>query len=66
MTTQESLVQKATVLGGGSFGTAIANILAANGFHVSLWMRNPQAVADINNTHENKQYLPGVKLQQTT
>ncbi|MGK0445577.1 MAG: glycerol-3-phosphate dehydrogenase (NAD(P)+) [Bermanella sp.] len=62
MTSIEPLVQKATVLGGGSFGTAIANILAENGFDVRLWMRNPQAVADINETHENKQYLPGVTL----
>jgi glycerol-3-phosphate dehydrogenase len=30
-------VKKATVLGGGSFGTAVANILAENGFQVNLW-----------------------------
>ena len=64
MTSQQSSVQKATVLGGGSFGTAIANILAANGFQVSLWMRNPQTIADIKTSRENKQYLPGVKLHE--
>jgi glycerol-3-phosphate dehydrogenase (NAD(P)+) len=56
--------QKATVVGGGSFGTAIANILAENDFSVSQWMRNEQTVLDVNNEHENKQYLPGVKLHQ--
>jgi len=58
----EQGTSKAAVLGGGSFGTAIANILAENGFHVDLWMRNEQTIADIESTRENKQYLPGVKL----
>lgn len=55
-------VQKATVLGGGSFGTAVANILAENGFQVNLWMRNEQTISEIAQIRENKQYLPGVKL----
>ncbi len=55
---------KAAVLGGGSFGTAIANILAENGFKVSLWMRNTDTIAQILETRENKQYLPGVKLHE--
>lgn len=62
MTAKTDTVQKATVLGGGSFGTAIANILAENGFAVDMWMRNPQTLASINNERENKQYLPGLKL----
>ena len=52
----------ATVLGGGSFGTAIANILADNGHQVSLWMRNEQQVNDIKEKNENTRYLPGYKL----
>jgi glycerol-3-phosphate dehydrogenase (NAD(P)+) len=51
-----------TVLGGGSFGTSIANILADNGHNVSLWMRNQNTVRDIAEKHENTQYLPGKKL----
>ena len=51
-----------TVLGGGSFGTAIANILADNGHRVSLWMRNESQVNAIKNTNENSRYLPGYKL----
>ncbi|GAA6135305.1 NAD(P)H-dependent glycerol-3-phosphate dehydrogenase [Oceaniserpentilla sp. 4NH20-0058] len=62
MTAQTDTVQKATVLGGGSFGTAIANILAENGFQVGMWMRNPQTLKNINEERENKQYLPGLKL----
>lgn len=57
-------VQKATVLGGGSFGTAIANILAENGFQVYLWMRNEKTIEEILQTRENTQYLPGVKLHE--
>ena len=53
---------KATVLGGGSFGTAIANILADNGNDVTLWMRSEESVKDIANNHENTRYLPGYKL----
>jgi len=54
--------KKATVIGGGSFGTAIANILAENGFQVCQWMRNQQTILDTNTHHENKKYLPGVVL----
>jgi glycerol-3-phosphate dehydrogenase (NAD(P)+) len=53
---------KATVIGGGSFGTAIANILAENGLQVCQWMRNEQTISDMNTLHENKKYLPGVQL----
>jgi len=53
---------KAAVLGGGSFGTAIANILADNGNDVALWMRSEESVKDISENHENTRYLPGYKL----
>lgn len=50
------------VLGGGSFGTVIANIIATNGSLVRLWLRN-QALADsINQRRENAEYLPGYML----
>lgn len=50
------------VLGGGSFGTAIANILADNGHRVRLGLRDPAAVAEIRDTGINSRYLPGFKL----
>ncbi|MCG8534359.1 MAG: 3-hydroxyacyl-CoA dehydrogenase NAD-binding domain-containing protein, partial [Pseudomonadales bacterium] len=38
-------IENVTVLGGGSFGTSIANILADNGHNVTLWMRDAELVA---------------------
>lgn len=50
------------VLGGGSFGTVIANIIACNGSHVSLWLRNEERAASINQHRQNLEYLPGYQL----
>ncbi len=54
--------QPIAVLGGGSFGTAIANLLAENGQHVMLWMRDPEQAEAIRLTGENPRYLKGVKI----
>ena len=51
-----------SVIGGGSFGTVIANIIALNGHNVRFWMRSEEMVNEVNATHENSQYLPGYKL----
>ena len=50
------------ILGGGNFGTAIANIVARNGFVTHLWMRDSQQVADCLAHGENRRYLPGHPL----
>lgn len=50
------------VLGGGSFGTALANIMANNGHQVSQWMRNENQVEEINLTGLNSRYLPNAPL----
>jgi len=50
------------VLGGGSFGTAIANIIAANGNNTYLWMRDSERAARCQKARENPEYLPGYKL----
>ena len=50
------------VLGGGSFGTAIANLLAENGQHVLHWMRDPQQAEAIRQNRENPRYLKGIKV----
>jgi glycerol-3-phosphate dehydrogenase (NAD(P)+) len=52
------------VLGGGSFGTAIANISALNQHRVSLWMRSEKQANDIIENRENSRYLPGYKLHE--
>jgi len=51
-----------TVLGGGSFGTAIANIIAHNKHKTFLWMRSPEHAAACQKARENIQYLPGYRL----
>lgn len=50
------------VLGGGSFGTAIANIIAVNGHHTYLWMRDAERAARSQASRENPEYLPGYVL----
>ncbi|WP_370278547.1 NAD(P)H-dependent glycerol-3-phosphate dehydrogenase [Pontibacterium sp.] len=60
-----SEVTKVAVLGGGSFGTIIANMVAENGFQVSHWMRDQQRVDEIIATRENSRYLPGYKLAES-
>ena len=57
-------VKQAAVIGGGSFGTAIASILAGNGIATKQWMRNEKVATAINEQHENPQYLPDVKLDE--
>jgi len=53
---------KIAVLGGGSFGTVIANISAEKGHDVRQWMRSEDSAKDINIDHVNSRYLPGYKL----
>lgn len=50
------------VLGGGSFGTAIANIIANNGHRTFLWMRDESVARECEQQRENHRYLPGVPL----
>ena len=54
-----------TVLGGGSFGTVIANIIANNGYLVKLWVRSEDLVSEINNDQLNNLYLPDYKLNKS-
>lgn len=54
--------KRIAVLGGGSFGTVIANIAAQNGHHVKQWMRDSARVDEVLQTRENKRYLPGYPL----
>ena len=57
-------VKKVAILGGGSFGTVIANIIACNQHKSLLWMRSRQQVDSLNKLHENVTYLPGFKIPQ--
>jgi glycerol-3-phosphate dehydrogenase (NAD(P)+) len=50
------------VIGSGSFGTALAAVIAANGHDVTLWGRDASFAGEINLAHENKRYLPDITL----
>ena len=50
------------VLGGGSWGTALAHLLAHAGHSVALLLRDAEQAAHINAHHENPRYLQGVPL----
>jgi len=53
---------KATVIGGGSFGTCMAQLLGRQGILVNMWVREPTVVEKIKATGENSFYLPGCPL----
>ncbi|UTW46806.1 NAD(P)H-dependent glycerol-3-phosphate dehydrogenase [Bacterioplanoides sp. SCSIO 12839] len=53
---------KAAVIGGGSFGTVIANILADNDIETCQWLRDSTIADAINQQHINPKYLPDTPL----
>jgi glycerol-3-phosphate dehydrogenase (NAD(P)+) len=53
---------KVAVLGAGSWGTALASLLARNGLPTTIWGRNEAQIKNINEVHENTRYLPGIAL----
>ena len=54
--------QTVTVLGGGSFGTTLANLLGENGHRVRQWMRDPAQAEAMRTQRENPRYLKGIPL----
>ena len=48
------------VLGAGSWGTALAALIARHGHPTVLWGRDADTIASIDARHENPRYLPGV------
>ncbi|MBI5745712.1 MAG: NAD(P)H-dependent glycerol-3-phosphate dehydrogenase [Nitrospirae bacterium] len=55
-------MENIAVIGGGGWGTALAFLLADKGYTVRLWVYEKELAGDIQNTRENKLYLPGVEL----
>lgn len=53
---------RAAVVGGGSWGSALAWLLAERGREVRLWVRDPELAAVIEERRENPRYLAGVPL----
>jgi glycerol-3-phosphate dehydrogenase (NAD(P)+) len=55
-------LMRAAVIGGGSWGTALASVLGANGHETAIWAHDPKVAAAINERHENGKYLPGLPI----
>ena len=61
---QEPVRVKVAVVGAGSWGTAVAALVAANA-PTTLWARRPELAAHIDGAHENTDYLPGIALPES-
>ncbi len=55
-------MEKVSIIGAGSWGTALAFVLAENGHDSLIWTRRAEQADEINNQHTNKRYLPEVRL----
>ncbi|WP_286263425.1 NAD(P)H-dependent glycerol-3-phosphate dehydrogenase [Thalassotalea atypica] len=56
---------KITVIGAGSYGSALAICFARNGHQTMLWGRNPEHVQEMASTRSNERYLPGSKFPES-
>jgi glycerol-3-phosphate dehydrogenase (NAD(P)+) len=52
------------IIGLGNFGTAMANLIANNGYPVVGWEYNREVVEEVNQNHANSQFLPDVPLHE--
>ena len=55
-------IERLAVIGGGAWGTALAQVVAAGGRDTLLWAREPEVVDAVNSAHENPVFLPGQTL----
>jgi glycerol-3-phosphate dehydrogenase (NAD(P)+) len=55
-------VTKIAVIGAGSWGTTFSKVLADGGSDVMLWSRREEVASEINSSHRNESYLPGINL----
>src|SRR5438876_6908867 len=53
---------KVAVVGGGAWGTALADLLARKGEQVTIWAREAEVVDSVNRRHVNEMFLPGASL----
>ncbi len=55
-------IERIGVIGGGAWGTALAQVAAAGGQETLLWAREPEVVDGVNRRHENGLFLAGIPL----
>jgi len=53
---------RAAVIGGGSWGTALASVLASNGHDVNVWAHDAEVARALAEKHQNPKYLAGLQL----
>ncbi len=58
-------MEKIGIIGAGSWGIALAKLLADNGHKVSVWSIIPEEIKMLNDKHEHVDKLPGVKLPES-
>jgi glycerol-3-phosphate dehydrogenase (NAD(P)+) len=58
-------LRRIAVIGGGAWGTALAETLRRAGREVMLWAREAEVIAAVNQRHENPLFLPGIRLDRT-
>ena len=56
------MFKKISIIGGGSWGTALALLISEHGMPVTIWAHNPAVAEDINSRHANSHYLPDINL----
>jgi glycerol-3-phosphate dehydrogenase (NAD(P)+) len=56
------MIEKLAVIGAGAWGTALAQVAGASGRETLLWALEPEVADSVNQSHENRLYLPGVPL----
>jgi glycerol-3-phosphate dehydrogenase (NAD(P)+) len=56
------MIERIGVIGGGAWGTALAQVAASGGQETFLWAREPEVVDAVNRRHENAPFLPGIPL----
>ncbi len=65
MTDQSTQIRKIAVLGGGSWGTALATQVARAGHPVVLWDISPEHIQAMQKAHINEKYLPDIPLPES-
>jgi len=59
---EQGAKMRTAVIGGGSWGTALASVLGSNGHETTIWCHDEAVARALTEQHENPKYLPGLKL----